>query len=130
MKDLLFVLNVMVNYIGEIKLENEALNFGAEEKEWKDESNKKLGERESPYRVYNKNLVMIGFLLVILIFIGVFYYLGTNDYFKSYLSVNNTCESTICPNITCPNLFCGDCNLTIIGYNNSYIYNNTYYNNT
>lgn len=107
------------------------------ENEWKQESNNRLKGINSSNRVININYIYIAFVLVSLAFIGVFYYLGVNDYFKSNLNsvCNNTCQATICPSIpACPinicsvNLSCGNVNATAIS--NLTFINNTYLNNT
>lgn len=112
-------------------MENNPLDFGTQEKEWKDNSNDKLKDRGSSNRVININYILISIVITILILAGIFYYLGTNNYLKSDINsvCNNTCQATVCTPVTCGacqiNLTCGNAisNLTI------YV-NNTYLNNT
>lgn len=109
-------------------MENEALNFSTQEKEWKENSNDKLKDRGSPYRVYNTKTILIVFIIVSISFVGVFYYLGTNNYFKS--QINNSCQAcqtcSACSPCNCfVNLTCGSSNATAISNMTIYINNNT-----
>lgn len=111
-------------------MENDPLD----ERQWKDNSNDKLKDRGSSNRVININYIYIAFILIGIGMVGVFYYLGVNDYFKSNLNsvCNNTCQATICPSIpSCPinicsvNLSCGNANATAISNLTLNILNNT-----
>jgi len=110
-------------------MENNPLNFGNPEKEWKDKSNEGLSKRGSPLRVYNSNTILIAFVVVLIAFIGVFYYLSTNNYFKSEVS-NNCQQCQICSNVTCGSCVCGNltCGSSISNATNNVYINKTYTN--
>ena len=80
---------------------------------------------------FNLNTFLIIIALILISFIGVFYYLGINNYFKSQM--NSTCEAQVCqvcPTVTCGdcrvNLTCGNSNATAVSISNATVYiNNT-----
>lgn len=97
-------------------MENSPIDFNTE-KQWKNESNDKLKDRGSSNRVFNMNYIYIAFILIGVGMVGVFYYLGTNDYFKS--NVSNECQAQICGNLTCPSITCGSCSVNLSCSSNS-----------
>lgn len=102
-------------------------NLKMQENVWKDNSNKKLKERGSNKRVYNRfwhNLFKCFFVFVIIGFMGGFLWLVSEGYFKTEVNQEVNLEPQI--NNEVNNEYEFNPNHTIIVYNNLTIINKIY----
>lgn len=115
----------------EVKMEEPKKDRPKNIDDWAEKSNKQLKDGDKPYRVFS--LAWIYFLisiiiLLLILWVGSFAYLGYTDHFKSDVNVSLDCgNTTITPSITidkglCPAPVCNsvcNCNLTAISYNST-----------